>query len=314
MLCCPDTAANLAVYCKGGGSHGGTGYPMVRLLALVACGTRTIIDVTFGSTAVGETTYTRHLLGTLHERMILLADRNFAAADLIGEIAGTGADLLIRVKTGRKLPVCRRLPDGSWISQIGQVQVRVIHCAITIATSAGRRTEAYQLVTTVTDPDTTAAELIRLYHERWEIETTFLELKQTILDGQVLRARTPGGIEQEIYALLVTYQALRTAIADATLTRPDVDPDRCSFTVALAAAREQLTKAEGVIDDTVIDLIGVIGRRVLDDPMPDRRCRVSPRVVKRAISNYAPNTGKGRLRGPSYQATISIDILTDPDP
>ncbi|MCF8786238.1 transposase domain-containing protein [Rhodococcus ruber] len=33
-MCCPDTAANLQVYHRGGGFHGGTGYPMVRLLAL----------------------------------------------------------------------------------------------------------------------------------------------------------------------------------------------------------------------------------------------------------------------------------------
>jgi hypothetical protein len=56
MMCCPDTEANLRVFRRGGGSHGGTGCPMVRLLALVACGTRRIIDVTFGSTSVGETT------------------------------------------------------------------------------------------------------------------------------------------------------------------------------------------------------------------------------------------------------------------
>ena len=116
--------------------------------------------------------------------------------------------------------------------------------------------------------------------------------------GRVLRARSPSGIEQEIYALLTTYQALRIAIADATLTQDDIDPDRCSFTLALAAAREQLIKAEGVIADTVIDLLGVIGDRVLQDLMPARRFRISPRVVKRAISNYAPNTGKGRLPRP----------------
>lgn len=313
MMCLPETPANLSVYRKGTGL-GGTGYPMVRVLALVACGTRSLIEVAFGPTSIGETTYTRRLLPALHERMILLADRNFAAADLIGQIAATGADLLVRVKTGRKLPVCRRLSDGSWLSQIGPVPVRVIRCAITVSTSEGHRTEAYQLVTTVTDSDITATELIRLYHERWEIETAFCELKQTILGGRVLRARTPGGIEQEIYALLVTYQALRIAIADATLTRGDVDADRCSFTLALATAREQLIKAEGVIADTVIDLPGAIGTRVLESLMPPRRLRISPRVVKRAISNYAPNTGKGRLRGPTYQATISIDILADPDP
>ncbi|THJ64451.1 IS4 family transposase [Arthrobacter echini] len=313
MMCLPETPANLTSYPKGTGP-GATGYPMVRALALVACGTRSLIEVTFGPTSIGETTYTRRLIPALGERMILLADRNFAATDLIGQIAATGADLLIRVKTGRKLPVCRRLSDGSWISQIGSVPVRVIRSAITITTSDGHRTETYQLVTTVTDPDITATELVRLYHQRWEIETAFCELKHTILAGRVLRARTPGGIEQEIYALLITYQALRIAIADATLTRNDVDADRCSFTLALTAAREQLIKAEGVIADTVIDLIGTIGARVLQALMPARRPRISPRVVKRAISNYAPNTGKNRLRGPTYQTTISINILPDPSP
>src|SRR3954452_7456226 len=124
----------------------------------------------------------------------------------------------------------------------------------------------------------------------------------------------PAGIEQEIYALLVAYQALRIAICDATIGRPDVDPDRGSFTVALHAARDQLTAAAGVITDTVVDRVGVIGRQVLDTLLPDRRCRTSPRVVKRAISKHAAHTASGRLHGPSYPATISIDVLHDPDP
>jgi hypothetical protein len=313
-MCCPDTPANLRVFCKGGGNHGGTGYPMVRLLALVACGTRTIMDATFGSTGTGETTYAPRLLGALHTGMIVLGDRNFAARALITAIAGTGADLLIRTKSGRPLPVCRGLPDGTYLSRIGPVEVRVIRAEITVATSAGRRSEVYQLVTTVLDTDHTAAEIMRLYHQRWEIETAFLELKQTILGGRVLRARTPAGIDQEIYALLVTYQALRVAITDATLGLVDVDPDRASFTIALAAARDQLIAATGVIADTVIDLVGVIGRRVLDDLLPARRPRTAPRVVKRAISNYTVKTTTGRVRGPSRAITIKIDIMVAADP
>jgi hypothetical protein len=314
MMCCPDTEANLRVFRRGGGSHGGTGYPMVRLLALVACGTRTIIDVTFGSTSVGETTYARDLLGALHRGMIVLADRNFGAQGLIAAVADTGADLLIRVKTGRNLPICRRLRDGSYLSRMGPVEVRVIDCEITIATTAGRRSQVYRLVTTILDPDCPATEIVALYHDRWEIETAFLELKSTILGGRVLRARTPTGIDQEIYALLVTYQALRVAITDATIGRPDVDPDRGSFTIALNTARDQLIKAAGVIADTVIDLVGVIGRHVLDNLMPNRRRRTNPRVVKRAISKYVAKSTDGRVRGPSYKATISIDILTTTDP
>lgn len=313
-LCCPDTEANLTVHRKGGGSHGGTGYPMVRLLALVACGTRAVLAAVFGATTRGETGYARDLLPALHEDMIVLGDRNFAAADLIAAITERGADLLIRVKAGRKLPVCRRCGDGSWISRIGQVEVRVIAAAITIATTEGRRSEVYQLITTVLDSDCSASELVRLYHERWEIETTFLTLKQTIGDGRVLRARTPTGVEQEIYALLVTYQVLRIAICDATLASPDVDPDRGSFTVALNTARDQIIQAAGVITESTVDLIGAIGRQVLDSLLPDRRCRVSPRVVKRAISKFAAHTASGRLHGPSYKATISIDVLDDPAP
>jgi hypothetical protein len=128
-----------------------------------------------------------------------------------------------------------------------------------------------------------------------------------MLGSRVLRARTPGGIDQEIYALLVTYQALRTAIADATGTVPGADPDRASFTVALEAARDQVTLAAGVIAGTRVDLAGTIGRLVLAALMPARRLRISPRVVKRAISKY---NARGKVDRKTYQATIDIAILT----
>jgi hypothetical protein len=314
ILGCPDTPANLAAYQRGGGYQGGTGYPLVRVLALVACGTRTIIDATFGTDRIGETGYARDLLGALRRGMIVLADRNFAARDLLGAVAGTGADLLVRVKIGRNLPACRRLPDRSYISRIGPLEVRVITATITVVTDTGRRSEVYRLVTTVLEPACPPEEIVALYHQRWEIETTYFELKSTILGGRVLRARTPPGVQQEIYALLITYQALRIAISDAVLTRPDVDPDRGSFTIALNTARDQLITAMGVLTDTAadaaVDLVGVLGRNILNHLMPDRRQRSNPRVVKRAISVYAANTSRGRARAPSRKTATTIDILS----
>ena len=142
----------------------------------------------------------------------------------------------------------QRLPDGSWQSPFGGVPVRVIDATWTVTTSTGRVTSDCRLLTTLTDTTRfTACDLAVLYHERREIETAYLELKSTILGGRVLRARTPGGIEQEVYALLVTYQALRTAIADAAATVPGADPDRASFTTALNTARDQVILAAGVI-------------------------------------------------------------------
>jgi Insertion element 4 transposase N-terminal/Transposase DDE domain len=313
-LTVPDSPANLTRFAKQACNHGGTGYPQVRLVALVACGTRTLIDAVFGPIANGETTYAAALLTSLRAGMIVLADRGFTAGPLAAQITAAGAEFLIRVKTGRcapKLPVLRRCPDGSYLSRFGGVPVRVIDAQITITTTAGTRTGCYRLATSLCDPGQYPAGcLARLYHQRWEIETAYLEIKSTILGGRVLRARTPDGLSQEIYALLITYQLLRTAMADATSTRPGTDPDRASFTIAWHAARDQLTAAANVIAGTVIDLAGVIGQHVLAHLLPARRLRASPRIVKRAISKY-------QARGPSidrasYKATVAIDILRSP--
>ncbi|MGH3095401.1 MAG: IS4 family transposase [Streptosporangiales bacterium] len=312
-LTVPDQPAVGQRFTNQAGNHGGTGYPQLRLVALVACGTRSLIDAVFGPTTTGETTYAPQLLSSLRSGMILLADRNFAAQSLIKDITAAGAHVLVRCKTGRRLPVLARYRDGSYLSLLGTVQVRVIEAQITVQTSAGRRTGVYRLATSLLDPHTyPAGEVIWLYHERWEIETAYLELKSTMLGGRVLRARTPAGIEQEVYALLITYQLLRTAIADATATRPCLDPDRASFTIAWQTARDQLVQAADVIAGTVIDLIGTIGTHVLAAPLPARRTRVCPRIVKRAISKY-------QARGPnidraSYKATLNIDILTGAPP
>jgi len=189
----------------------------------------------------------------------------------------------------------------------------VIEARITIiTTTTGTRTSDYRLLTTLLDPGThPAAQLITLYHQRWEIETAYLERKASILGGRVLRARTPAGIDQEIHALLITYQVLRTAMADATDSRPGLDPDRASFTTALNTARDQIVHAAGIIADTVIDLIGAIGTNVLDNLLPERRIRIKTRMIKRSNSKY-------QARGPnidrrSYQATTNIDIIS-PDP
>ncbi|MGC5022739.1 IS4 family transposase [Micromonospora sp. DT47] len=307
-----DSPANTGRYTKHRCANGGSGYPQLRLSALLTCGTRSVIDAVFDPVSVGELDQARTLTRSLKPGMLLLADRNYAAADLLTAIAATGAHLLIRAKANRRLAMIARLPDGSWLSKIGDRTVRVVEARISITTTAGTHTGDYRLITTLLDPHThPAAALIRIYHERWEIETAYLELKSSILAGRVLRARTPDGIDQEIHALLIVYQVLRTAMTDATDSQPGLDPDRASFTTALNAARDQVVHAAGVIADTAIDLVGVIGDRVLANLLPKRRLRTKTRMIKRSNSKY-------QARGPnidrhSYKATTSIDVLS-PDP
>ncbi|MEU1284549.1 IS4 family transposase [Kitasatospora sp. NPDC005856] len=312
LLPVPDSPANLDVFAKQRCHGGAGGYPQVRLAALVACGTRTVIGAVFGPATIGELEYAGRLADDLRAGMLLLGDRNFAAAGLLNHMAATGTHLLVRCKSARRLPPVAHCRDGSFLARLGALTVRVIDAEIGIVTSKGTRTGHYRLLTTLTDPSThPARELVRLYHERWEIETAYAELKSTVLGGRVLRARTPEGVEQEVWALLVAYQALRTAMTDATDSVPGADPDRAGFTVALSAARDQLVLAAGVAADTVIDLVGTVGRHVLAQLLPGRRVRTKDRIVKRAISKY-------NARGPAidratYKATISINMpATDP--
>jgi hypothetical protein len=304
----PDSPGNVAAFGRHGGGHAQAGYPMLRLLAVVACGTRTVIDVVFGPLRVSETAYAPILLGCLRPGMLLLADRNFAVTALIEQITGSGADLLIRAKLNRRVPAIARLGDGSWLTRVGAATVRVIDAEIAVTCTGGpRRVERYRLITSLTDDKSyPATELVNLYHQRWEIETSYFELKSTMLGGRVLRARTPAGVAQEVYALLITYQALRTAIADTALATGDFSPDRGSFTIAMHTARDQLIHAAGIINDTTIDLIGVIGHAILSHPMPPRRARTSPRIVKRAISKHR---AKGDIDRNIYKTQISVHIL-----
>jgi hypothetical protein len=307
----PDTPGHRARLGKQDNQYATAGYPQIRLVALVACGTRAIIDAVFGPAAEGESTYVTRLLGSLHPGMIVLLDRGLPGNALLAAITGAGADFLARLSASRKPLILRRLPDGSFLPVLGGTEVQIIECQITIATTAGTQTGIYRLATTLLDSrQHPAFELVKLYHQRWEIESAYFEIKKTMLGRRVLRARTLPGITQEIYALLTVYQALRIAITGTTITVPGTDPDRASFTIALQAARDQVIQAANVIAGETIDLAGTIGRHILDNLLPARRLRVSPRAVKRPLSRYACKSLRADQR--TYKATISIDILTNP--
>ncbi|MFU8854877.1 IS4 family transposase [Micromonospora sp. SL1-18] len=304
----PDSPGHTVRLGKNRSQHGTAGYPQVRLVALVACGTRAVIDAVFGPRTDGETTHAARLLRSLHPRMIVLLDRGFDSNTFLGAVAGTGAQFLVRLNGNRKPPVLARHHDGSYTSVIGGVRVRIIACEITVSTTAGTRTGVYRLATTLLDHRRFPAfEIVKLYHQRWEVESAYLEIKSTLLGRRVLRSPIPALITQEIYALLTIYQVLRIAITDTTDAAGGVDPDRASFTTAVQTAKDLIVQAANVIAETTIDLIGTIGRHLLDNLMPTRRLRVSPRTVKRPLSRYAyKSLGVDRK---SYLATLSIDII-----
>jgi hypothetical protein len=175
-----------------------------------------------------------------------------------------------------------------------------------------RVSDSYRLITTLTDHRRyPAVALIRLYHERWEIESAFLALRHTLLDGRVLRSGDRPGIEQELWALLTVYQLLRMAMVEAIETRPGTDPDRASFTTAIEAARDQLTNAEGICPSEPPARPGVIGRAVLSALLPPRRRRYSARTVKCSTSRYHQHDPR-RPQATAAITAIGITMHTPP--
>ena len=304
----PDTARNRAWLGKMKAALGVTGYPAVELMTLVETGTRALIGAVFGPPATGETDYARQLLHLLGPGMLVLADRGFDAAAFLAEVAATRAQFLVRLTAARRLPVMARLDDGSFLSQIGELTVRIIAAHVTVTCADGTRyTGSYRLATTLLDHRRyPASALIRLYHERWEHEVAYLALRHTLLNGRVLRSGDPAGLEQEVWALLALYQALRRAMVTAAETVPGTDPDRASFTIALETAKQTLTRAAGVVTDGA-SLTGRIGRAVLDGLLPPRRPRVSARKVKSPLSRWnKADPHRPRRSTPVTALTITV--------
>jgi len=309
------------------------GDPQLRLVTLTECGTHAVLDAVFdGVEGAGELKLARRLLPSLGPGMLLLADRNFPGHELWGLAAGTGAHLAWRIKKHLVFPPSRVLPDGSFLSvmrtpadniRLGRARhdgrqvpapagghlVRIIEYVITVRAAGGAtRAEPFRLVTTLLDHEMApAAELAALYHQRWEIENSYGELK-TRLRGNafILRSRTPELVRQETWALLTVYQALCALRAEAARTA-GLDPDRISFTVTVRTARDHASSHAPVTSRTLPPARRQAIRDLLDDTLPRRRDRHYERIKKQPKNKYPPRK-LGHTRPPSqvtYQITIT---------
>jgi len=155
--------------------YGQEGYPMLRIVALCETGTRALLGAVFGPVADCETAYAGQLLSLLDDSMLLLDDRGFDADDFLAKIAATRAQLLVRLNSRRAPARWACLPDGSYLTRINGVRLRVIDAQVTVTTSSGPQLGGqYRLAATLLDHRRhPAAELVALYHERWEIELAF---------------------------------------------------------------------------------------------------------------------------------------------
>ena len=115
----PDTPANADF--SGGRPQVAASSPRSRkrgCVAVTECGTHAIFDAVLGPCRSSEIEMARALAGRLEPGMLVLADRGLYGFKLWSQAAGTGADLLWRVKTTLRPRHVQTLPDGSWLARI----------------------------------------------------------------------------------------------------------------------------------------------------------------------------------------------------
>jgi hypothetical protein len=284
-------------------------------------------------TRASEQKLARRLLPALGPGMLLLADRNFPGWELWGLAAGTGADLAWRIKKNLVFTPLQVLADGSFLSvmptpaenvRLGQARaagrtppgppeghiVRIIEYTVTVRAAGGAtRIELFRLVTTLLDHQRApAAELAALYHERWESENGYAELKTRLRGAAfILRSRSPELVCQELFAFLTVYQALCALEAEAA-RQAGIDPDRISFTVTVRVARDHAA-SHIIITPHSLDLARcqAIGD-LLSDLLPRRRDRQYERIRKQPKNNF-PALKRGQERPPS-RVTYKIKVTS----
>lgn len=292
----PDTPAN-ARYCgRQRGDRGDSAFPQVRAVVLCECGTHAILDAGFWPYRVAETVGGDRLLRSVGPGDLLLWDANFHSHARLARTLARGAHALGRLPAPVRPRPLRALPDGSTLATLRPprdappgtppLPVRVVAYTVTDPALPGHGEER-RVVTTLLDHTLAPArDLVCAYHERWEVELVVAEVetRQRPADAP-LRSEKPVGVIQELYALLLAHYAVRALMHEAARAA-GLDPDRLSFVHALRLIHAAIPEFQQAAPADHPHLYARLLRDLAAAPLPPRRARTNPRVVKRKMPPF----------------------------
>jgi hypothetical protein len=293
----PDTDANRTVYpyhCQDEGHR--SPFPQMRCLALMECGTHVIFDIEMSNVKRAELTGVHPLLErALTPEMLLLCDAGITCYPVIFRARNKGAHVLGRLNSVNWKKPLARLHDGSYLvkmsphsksKQKNTVMARVIEYRLKDP-QTGEPSKVIRLITTLLDPVKYPREaLIELYHERWEIELAFDEMKTHLcLSQRTLRSQSPQGVEQEFYGLLLAHFATRSLMYLAAL-QADWDPDEVSFVHTVNVIQRAQSRLMQASCWQLPQLRQALLQEIVQERVPKRRLRFHARVLKRTFPKF----------------------------
>lgn len=297
----PDSAANREHFGAPASTRGRTGYPQMRVVALVDVFTRVVAAFRRGPFREGEITLARRLLCDFPQKAFAVLDRLFCCFDLLYEIhVERKGHFLVRVPRHVLTRRTRSLGRGTWLVEVrASPRLRRLHPELgdvwelrEITYRVPRSRERIRLLTSWLDTTTLSCdEAAALYHERWQIETATGEIKTCLCECAVvsrptaLRSLTPARVEQEFAGMLIAYNATRVLAARAA-AKAGVAPTRISFTGALRRVRDAVKEMMRMAGLRLLEryerLIGGVGRSTV----PLRKGRRCQRGVKVKMSKH----------------------------
>lgn len=295
---------------EGGRDERVSGYPLMRLVAVMALRSHLIAAASFGPYGVDERAYAASLWDTVPDHSLVLLDRHYLQANVLVPLTtrGTERHWLTRAKSTTRYAGIRRLGPGDELVEF-QVSSEARRKDPSLPTHFDARVIRYQrkgyppqlLVTSLVDAARyPAAEVRALYHERWEIELGFGEIKTDMLERlETIRSKSPVAVAQEMWGLLITYNLIRLEM-QRTAAELDVPPIRISFVATLRESVQQWHLAAMTSPGTIAGRLATVTDRLRTFVLPPRRPeRVFPRAVKIKMSNYArkpPTKSSSRSR------------------
>jgi hypothetical protein len=307
-----DSNENRAEFGLATGARGQSAYPLVRLATLMAVRSHLLLTAHFGSYDTSEHTLADKCLEALVDESITIVDKNFLAAKYLVGIPRSGKNRhwLVRAKKSSSYEVLEHLGPGDAI-----VEMSVSHEARksdpTLPSTFRARAINYQhpdskgpqyLLTSLLDADAYPAdELVQLYHERWEIELGYDEIKTHLLEREeTIRSRRPEGVRQELWGILLAYNLVRLEMVHIA-AEAQVEPWRVSFIMATRYIRDEWMWCAVASPGSIPGKLRKMRSRASEFVLPERRRhRRFPRAVKLKMSNYP------RKRRPPDSATVSI--------
>jgi hypothetical protein len=293
-----DTEANRAEFGGWTSGKGDSSNPLVRGVTLVALRSHVIRAARFAPYAPSaELTLARTMLDDLPQDSLTVFDALYLSVSFLSAVAAApNRHWLIKAKSNTKMKVLRNLaPDDDLVELETDPDARARDRSLPRTWRARairyRPAEGKQhvLMTSLLDPERFPADELRdLYHERWELELAYDELKTEMLDAEVtLRSKSPNAVRQELWGVLLAFNLVRVEM-EHVAAEANVVPTRVSFAMSLALVREEfewsgITRSPGAIPRHLGALRERLKRFILPPRRPQRRY---PREIKNDYRRY----------------------------